>query len=256
MTMSCFGTIFAIAFSMSHDSWGNGQLVASVSLHSFSVLFSHTNERYYWLPITVKTGAKCLLLVMTSEIVLSFPVMISSFAYWLPVTADYTLLLLSICPVPKDYIDIHFGCVQSLLVLMFLWFFVGTNFVLPCALLAFILVQLMFPLTFLETLTTLGCCFVRRKLMHLFPTNVAVPLIVAMFFQTSKRYICWLCSLKHPIAVCSLSMHEINFGCYGHSWKTLIFVTLIHACIKKRVYRFINSVPGTIFSFYIHPRHA
>jgi hypothetical protein len=238
---------------MSHDSWGNGQLVASVSLHSFlPVLFSHTNERYYWLPITVKTGAKCLLLIMRSEIVLSFPMMISSFVYWLPVTSDYTLLLLSICPVPKDYIYIHFGCVQSLLVLMFLWFFVGTNFVLPCALLIFILVQLMFPLTFLETSTTLGCCFVRRKLMHLFPTNVAVPLIVAMFFQTSKRtnvavplivamffqtskrYICWLCNLKHSITVCSLSMHEINFGCYGHSWKSLIFVTLIHTCITRK----------------------
>ena len=106
--------------------------------------------------------------------------------------------------------------------------FLGTNFVLLCALVAFILVQSMFPLTFLGTSTTLECCLVRRKLMHLLPTNVAVALIIAVFFQTSELYLCWLCNLEHPIALSSFSMHEIKFRCYGTAeshWSLLHWFT-------------------------------
>ena len=36
---------------------------------------------------------------------------------------DYIMSFLSTCPIPKDYINIHFGCRRSLLVLLFLCFF-------------------------------------------------------------------------------------------------------------------------------------
>jgi hypothetical protein len=91
--MSTIGTVFAISFCLSRDSWGNGQLVASVFLHSFlPVLFclvwTHQWEILlivYFMFHHILRGWN-LLLIMRSEVVLPLLVMISSFPCSLPVS--------------------------------------------------------------------------------------------------------------------------------------------------------------------------
>lgn len=114
------------AFCLSHDTWGNGQLVASVFLHLFlPLLFCVVLTQLVLIPYLVTYYAAG---IRSYEIWGCHAIACDDFSrclfyLWsLPVTPNYILSFLSICPIHKDYIAIHFGCLQSLLALLFLSF--------------------------------------------------------------------------------------------------------------------------------------
>jgi len=135
---------------------------------------------FVYLDTSIRDNTDCLSHTMRLELALDYEIwgcvaiVFDNFFLCLFVTCEHCLWWHTIAsehmPYPDDYIGIHFGCVQSLLVYLFLWFFGGMNLVLCCALIASILVQLMFLLIFLRTLVMFGWYLVRKHLMYLFWT--------------------------------------------------------------------------------------
>jgi hypothetical protein len=238
--MSTIGTVFAISFCLSRDSWGNGQLVASVFLHSFlPVLFclvwTHQWEillivyfiTYYaagicsWL-WDLRLCCHCLWWF------LPFPV---RYLWALPVTPDYILSLLSTCPIPNDYIGIHFGCVQPLLVFLFLWFFFSWVWILcflvcsTCFYLRPVNVSVDINVFFRPVCCILVGYYVISSILLPYLPSVCVRLILGAMGTTES----------HWFLVHWFTQQSQRMGMYVHSFGTrynLQFLSSSKTCLK------------------------
>jgi len=115
--------------------------------------------------------------------------------------------------------------------------FLGTNFVLPFALLAFILVQLMFPLIFFGNIDD-ACLLLRKKKAHAPFSNQC-------------------CSCTNN---CNVFFRPVGCIFVGYVISSILLPYLPLVCVRLILGAMGTDEshwsPGTIFSFYLHSWHA